>query len=96
VKTGDELKFSNGAHSTVVSVSKTVQTGLFNPQTLQGDISVNGIVASTYTTAVSPVLRDAWLTPLRMVYSALGSTTRLLENGAEFAASILPGGSDMY
>jgi hypothetical protein len=96
VKIGDELELSTGARSTVVSVSETVQTGLFNPQTLHGDIAVNGIVASTYTTAVSPVLGHAWLTPLRMVYCALGSTTGLLENGAEFAASILPGGSATY
>jgi Hint module len=96
VKIGDELDLSTSAHSTVISVSETVQTGLFNPQTLHGDIAVNGIIASTYTTAVSPVLGHAWLTPLRMVYSALGSTTAMLENGAEFAASILPGGSTTY
>jgi Hint module len=96
VKIGDELDLSTSAHSTVISVSETVQTGLFNPQTLHGDIAVNGIIASTYTTAVSPVLGHAWLTPFRMVYSALGSTTAMLENGAEFAASILPGGSTTY
>jgi hypothetical protein len=93
VKTGDELALSTGAHSTVVSVSETVQAGLFNPQTLHGDIAVNGILASTYTTAVSPVYGHAYLSPLRMAYSALGMSLGLLENGADWTASFLPSGS---
>jgi hypothetical protein len=96
VKIGDEFELSTGGRTIVVSVSEAAQTGLFNPQTLHGDIFVNGILASTYTTAISPVIGHAWLTPLRMLYSALGSTTGLLENGAEFAASLLPSGLATY
>jgi Hint module len=96
VKIGDKLELSTGAQCTVVSVSEAVQTGLFNPQTLHGDIVVNGVLASTYTTAVSPMFGHAGLCPLRMVYSALGMTLGLLENGAELAARILPSGSSSY
>ena len=60
-------------------------TGLFNPHTMHGDIVVDGIVTSVYTTAVAPALvcrqgqqrqhghrlkqAHAALWPVRMLYS---------------------------
>jgi Hint module len=96
VQVGDELTLASGAHSAVVSVSHAVHAGVYNPQTLHGDIVVDGIVTSTYTTAVSPVLGHASLSPLRALYSALGLTTGLLNGGAEHAVRVLPGGVHSY
>jgi hypothetical protein len=83
IKVGDKLTLSSGAGSAVVSLSWTVEAGLFNPQTLHGDIVVDGIVASTYTTAVPPSVGHVWLAPLRSLYSSFGVVTRAFENGAD-------------
>jgi hypothetical protein len=81
-KVRDNIFLGNGALSTVSSVSQTVEAGLYNPQTLQGDIVVNGIIASTYTTALPPDTAHALLLPLRALYSAFS----LLVNGFENCA----------
>jgi hypothetical protein len=81
-KVGDIIFLGNGALSTVSAVSQTVEAGLYNPQTLQGDIVVNGIIASTYTTALRPDTAHALLLPLRALYSAFS----LLVNGFENCA----------
>jgi hypothetical protein len=96
VRVGDELTLASGARSTVVSISAVVHAGVYNPQTLHGDIVVDEIVASTYTTAVSPVLGHASLSPLRALYSALGVTTGLLNDGADHAVHLLPSGVHSY
>jgi Hint module len=96
VQVGDELTLASGVLSAVVFVSEVVHAGIYNPQTLHGDIVVDGIVASTYTTAVSPVLGHASLSPLRALYSALGLTTSLLNGGADHGVRILLGGINSY
>lgn len=45
--------------------------GLYNPQTVDGDLVVDGIVVSTYTTAVEPNMAHALLTPVRAMFMAL-------------------------
>ena len=70
VKKGDTLKKSDGSKVQVVKVQSSVmETGLYNPQTLHGDISVNGFIASTYTITVQPKLAHSLLTPFRAIYS---------------------------
>jgi Hint module len=96
VQIGHELTLASGVRSAVVSVTETVHPGLYNPQTLHGDIVVDGIVASTYTTAVSPILGHASLSPLRALYSALGLTTSIFNGGADYTAPLLPGGVHSY
>jgi Hint module len=96
VQVGDKLTLASGAFSEVVSISAAVHAGVYNPQTLHGDIIVDGIVASTYTTAVSPVLGHASLSPLRALYSTLGMTTGLLNDGADHAVQLLPSGVHSY
>jgi hypothetical protein len=54
VQQGGELTLASGAHCAVISVSETFDVGLYNPQTLEGNIVVDGVMASTYTTAVTP------------------------------------------
>ena len=58
-------KLSNG---TVVAVDRIKAVGLYNPHTLQGDLLVNGIVASSYTDAIPPYLAHSLLAPLRIMY----------------------------
>lgn len=55
----------------VVEVSRGPGEGLFNPQTLDGDIVVDGVVVTCYTKYVPMPLAHAALAPLRAVRSAL-------------------------
>lgn len=69
---------------TVTSIKHVVEEGLYNPQTLQGDIIVNGVRASTYTSAVHPVVAHrVALAPFRLLWSLTGLdfSAGLLHNG---------------
>ena len=75
VRVGDWLRKSgeNGSNSftasvRVVQVQLVVKQGVYNPQTVTGDISVNGFVVSTYTEAIDPNAAHSLLAPLRMIY----------------------------
>jgi Hint module len=81
-KVGDTIFLGSGAVSVVSSVSQTVEAGLYNPQTVHGDIVVNGIIASTYTTALPPGTAHALLLPLRALYSAFSLQVNCFDNGA--------------
>lgn len=83
IKAGDSLELASGARTTVESVSRVKGLGLYNPQTVSGDIVVDGIRASTYTTAVQPTLAHNLLAPFRLAYTVLGATTGIFENGAK-------------
>eukprot|EP00178_Gracilaria_changii_P013059 TRINITY_DN3677_c0_g1_i1.p1 TRINITY_DN3677_c0_g1~~TRINITY_DN3677_c0_g1_i1.p1 ORF type:complete len:660 (+),score=92.94 TRINITY_DN3677_c0_g1_i1:373-2352(+) len=52
-----------------VSVSRVRRRGLYNPQTVQGNVMVNGIKVSTYTTAMPPVAAMALMAPIRAAYT---------------------------
>jgi preprotein translocase subunit YajC len=82
---GDQLFVSGSGggftSATVTSTERVTRTGLYNPQTVRGDIVVDGIVASTYTTAVEPRLAHAILTPLRALYLWFDVYSSSLENG---------------
>lgn len=67
VSVGSTVTLANGASERVIDIRYETATGLYNPQTVNGDIVVNGIVASTYTTAVDPKLAHVLLSPLRFV-----------------------------
>lgn len=93
VRLGDELSLGSGETTTVAEVSEIVATGLFNPQTIQGDIVVDGVVSSTYTTAVEPRIAHASLLPARLLYAWTGFTTSKFDEGSEAIAGWLPGGT---
>lgn len=94
VRVGDRLRLAKGGEAAVVGVEETRERGLYNPQTLQGDIVVGGIVASTYTSAVEPRVAHALLAPVRAVYAWLGLSMVGMEKGAGRAEGLLPiGGS---
>ncbi|CAN8072463.1 unnamed protein product [Agarophyton chilense] len=93
VNNGDTLKLADASFAQVTRVSSVDATGLFNPQTVHGDIVVNGVLASTYTTAVKPNMAHAFLAPLRAAYSRLGMCLTAFEAGADTMASYLPSGA---
>jgi desert hedgehog len=89
VSAGARLRLGNGLSEVVTAVRLVSGSGLYNPQTLQGDIVVNGIVASTYTTAVAPPLAHAILSPVRTLFRTFGSTITFIENGGGTLANAL-------
>jgi Hint module len=96
VAPGDFLTLASGSADTVTSVETSVSaTGLFNPQTVDGSIVVDGVRTSTYTTAVAPALAHALLAPLRRAYALLGASTAALESGAPALVALVPGGASV-
>jgi desert hedgehog len=99
IKTGDALFIGETGLSTLVVNTEVVwKQGLYNPQTIDGNIVVDGIVASAYTTAIHPLLAHfALLAPVRWLYKLPFSTTRSLlgsvfASGNPLAAFLLPSG----
>lgn len=68
VKVGDLLTLASGEQSPVTYISAILEEGLYNPQTQDGHIVVDGIIASTYTSAVHPAAAHGLLAPLRFLY----------------------------
>ena len=68
VSAGDSLTLASGKQDKVLSVGRVKKDGIFNPHTLQGDIVVDGVLTSTYTSAFSPTLAHVVLAPLRGLY----------------------------
>jgi desert hedgehog len=91
VAVGDAIELADGTMDTVAAVSSAVLQGLYNPQTLQGDIVVDHVRVSTYTTAVEPAFAHAALTPLRAAYRYLGISASLFSKGSVLT-SVLPSG----
>jgi Hint module len=82
IKVGDVMTTADGELTRVIQVSQVLGSGLFNPQTVHGDIVVDGIMSSTYTTAVAPSIAHKVLAPFRAAYAALGYSTSLFEDGS--------------
>lgn len=89
-KVGDSLELADGTISQINGIATVEEFGLFNPQTVHGDIVVDGVRASTYTSDVCPSFAHALLTPLRMAYERVGLTTALLNKGSDLLASLAP------
>jgi Hint module len=96
VAVGDRVVLRDGRVSEVLGVRRVRDVGLFNPQTLHGDVVVDGVLASTFTQAVDPVVAHVALAPLRAVYAAFGLTSMAFESGAGFAIRLLPRGAVSY
>jgi len=65
VRLGDRLPLAAGNASAVVGIGRVALGGLYNPHTLDGDLTVDGVVVSTWTAAVPPAVASAALAPLR-------------------------------
>lgn len=77
---------ANGAHQLLVAdgaggvqeanvtdVSRVRAGGLYNPHTLHGDVVVDGVLASTFTTAVRPAAARVLLAPFAAWFRAAGA-----------------------
>lgn len=95
VKVGDRVDTVDGADK-VEWIEHEQLRGLFNPQTLDGDIVVNGVFASTYSRAVAPGAAHALLVPLRAAFRSLHFWSSAAECGADAAAKMMPRGASMY
>lgn len=65
VRPGDSFVGATGEKMLVLAVEETVAKGLYNPHTMHGDIIVNNVRVSCYTTAMKPVAANVALAPLR-------------------------------
>lgn len=74
----------------VVAVAREAGAGLYNPQTLHGDIVVNGIRCSTVTAAVpgGVVAAELLLAPWRLAYGVLGARRRRAALDGLFAGGV--------
>lgn len=73
VAVGDALEVVDAAtgeavSSPVVAIRTVVRAGLVNPHTLDGDLVVDGVRSSTWTTAVDPKVASALLAPARAAW----------------------------
>lgn len=92
VHLGDSIELASGNPDVVKHVQYVKSSGLYNPQTVSGDIVVDGIRASTYTKAVEPELAHAVLAPVKILYKVFGWYSVAFEKGSELA-SLLPSGA---
>jgi Hint module len=102
VQVGDTIisGVDGGRSLTVTGVDRKRMVGLYNPQTASGNIVVNGIVASTFTTAVPIKLAQVLLTPLKIASETFSidipGLSRFFRFGAPWAAALLPYGPASY
>jgi Hint module len=88
VKIGDSVELGCGNTARVTTVNITSKRGLYNPHTLHGDIIVNNVRASTYTSAVDPKRAHLALSLFRTFYRITGSdvSAGLLHRGAPWSS----------
>lgn len=75
-RVGDTLTTFNGNPSKISNVQRVTGKGLYNPQTLDGNIVVNGFLVTTWTSAVRPRTATALLAPVRFPYVLLPPMAR--------------------
>ena len=68
VHVGDFLVTENDTIVSVTGIGRAKGLGLYNPHTLDGNLIVDGIRVSAFTTAVSPQAANALLFPLRVAF----------------------------
>lgn len=90
VNVGDEVELVNGEKSLVAAVECAWFKGLYNPQTQHGDIIVDGVRVTTYTTTVKAESAHSLLAPLRIIYKLFGWSSSILEQGADRIVALLP------
>lgn len=72
---GSSLTLADGSRAFIDDVTIVQDRGLYNPQTAQGNIVVDGVLVSTYTEVVAPKAAHPLLLPIRAVAAALCHTT---------------------
>lgn len=71
VRVGMVMKTGTGSDTAVVDVRRVADNGLYNPQTIHGDIVVDGLLSTTYTKTVPPMTAHAMLAPIRAAFKAV-------------------------
>mmetsp|Transcript_10008 Transcript_10008/g.20280 ORF Transcript_10008/g.20280 Transcript_10008/m.20280 type:complete len:274 (+) Transcript_10008:51-872(+) len=61
-----------GTLRTVQQISRSKQVGLYAPHTASGELIVDDILVSCFTTAISPTAAHALLAPIRLSFSVAG------------------------
>eukprot|EP00177_Eucheuma_denticulatum_P007321 GFKZ01013322.1.p1 GENE.GFKZ01013322.1~~GFKZ01013322.1.p1 ORF type:complete len:667 (-),score=80.35 GFKZ01013322.1:304-2304(-) len=96
VRVGDVVESPGDGLVDVADVEIVWQRGLYNPQTFDGNIVVNGIRTSTFTTAVDPHMANGLLAPLRYLHrynDMLGTMlSALFRNGGGGLEAYIPSG----
>jgi hypothetical protein len=96
-KVGDSVTLACGTQSTVLRAEEVSMTGLFNPQTLDGNIVVDGVLVSTYTQTVHPAIAHALLSPVRFLYKHGWSPLRNSFHATNYRLELLsPRGASVY
>lgn len=98
VVVGDELRTKNG-DCAVTKVERVVEEGLFAPHSMHGDLVVDDVVVSSYSTAVAPRAAQALLAPVRWMARLTGMREPLgsvFYNGGDWALPLMPRGLDRY
>lgn len=67
-KKGDTILLGDGSEDIIAEKRIVTDYGLYNAQTLDGNIVVDGVISSTYTETIKPVTAHSLLTPLRTIY----------------------------
>ncbi|CDF39748.1 unnamed protein product [Chondrus crispus] len=85
---------ASGQPVRVVEVGIEASTGMFAPHTMTGDVVVDGVLVSTYTTAVHPLLAHVLLAPVRGLYriGKVQWVDGVLDRGGGWVRSVLPRG----
>lgn len=80
----------------ILAIETVSKAGLYNPHTIDGDIVVNSIKASCYTSTVSPRLAHALLFPVRLAFENFfpweSVFSRMLYAGNHALAAFTPRG----
>jgi hypothetical protein len=94
-KEGDTVELGSGASSIIASAKRVSMRGLYNPHTLHGDIVVDNVRTSTYTTAVQPTLAHSLLAPLRALFRVHASdpSFAVFQRGGDAVLSTVPSGN---
>jgi len=67
-KVGDVVELATGHKSQITATSLVTRVGRYNPHTMDGQIVVDGVVASIYTRAVAPKVANLLLALPRLAY----------------------------
>lgn len=73
-RVGDTIELGKGGIAEITRLDFRKGRGMYSPQTLDGRIVVDGVVASTYTRAIEMGAAHALLTPLRYLFQIFGRT----------------------
>eukprot|EP00737_Agarophyton_chilense_P000431 gb/GEZJ01000482.1/.p1 GENE.gb/GEZJ01000482.1/~~gb/GEZJ01000482.1/.p1 ORF type:complete len:829 (-),score=96.89 gb/GEZJ01000482.1/:2346-4832(-) len=71
---GDVVATGSGEKEVIVDIQLEKEAGLYNPQTIHGNVVVDGVVCSTFTRAVAPQLAHSLLAPLRLVHKLIDTS----------------------